>query len=79
METLEDLIKILLRKFIRKDRHDKSYSEMAKLDFKNVTNQKPVHLIDLGFAVNHEIQLLKSSKNVTDSQILKFNKEAIGF
>ena len=79
METLEDLIKILMRKFIRKDLCDKSRSEIAKLDFKNVNNQKPAHLVDLGFAVNHEIQLLKSSKSITDSQILKFKKEAVGF
>ena len=72
-ETLEDLIKTLMRKFIRKDLRDKSCSEMAKLDFNDVNNQKPTHLVDLGFAVNHEIQLLKSSKKITDSQILKFN------
>ena len=52
---------------------------MAKLDFNDVNNQKPTHLVDLGFAVNHEIQLLKSSKKITDSQILKLKKEAVGF
>ena len=78
-ETLEDLIKTLMRKFIRKDLRDKSCSEMAKLDFNDVNNQKPTHLVDLGFAVNHEIQLLKKSKKITDSQILKFKKEAMGF
>ena len=78
-ETLEDLIKTLMRKFIRKDLHDKSCSEIAKLDFNYVNNQKPTHLVDLDFAVNHEIQLLKSSKKIVDSQILKFKKEAVGF
>ena len=52
---------------------------MAKLDFNDVNSQKPTHLVDLGFAVNYEIQLLKSSKKITDSQILKFKKEAVGF
>ena len=79
METLEDLIKTLIRKFIGKDLRDKSCSEMEKLDFNDVNNQKPAHLVNLGFAVNHEIQLLKSSKKITDSQILKFKKEAVGF
>ena len=79
METLEDVIKTLVRKFISKDFHDKSCSEMAKLDFNDVNNQKPTHLVDLGLAVNHEIQLLKISKKITDSQILKFKKEAVGF
>ena len=54
-ETLEDLIKTLMRKFIRKDLRDKSCLEMAKLDFNDVNNQKPTHLVDLSFAVNNEI------------------------
>ena len=65
-ETFEDLIKTLMRKFICKDLGDKSCSEMAKLDFNDVNNQKPTDLVDLGFAVNHDIQLLKSSKKITD-------------
>ena len=77
-ETLEDLIKTLMRKFIRKDLSDKSCSEMVKLDFNDVNNQKPTHHVDLGFAVNREIQLLKSSKKITGSQMLKFKKEALG-
>ena len=51
----------------------------VKLDFKDVNNQKPTYLVDLGFAVNYEIQLLKSSKKITGNQILKFKKEAAGF
>ena len=78
-ERLEDLNKTLMRKFICKDLRDKSCSEIAKLDFDDVNNQKPTHLVNLGFAVIHEIQLLKSSKKITDSQILKFKKEAVGF
>ena len=76
-ETLQDLIKTLMRKFICKDLCDKSCSEMAKLDFNNVNNQKPIYLVDLGFAVNHEIQLLRSSKKIADSQILTFKKETL--
>ena len=77
METLEDLINTLMGKFIRKDLRDKSCSEMAKLDFNDVNSQKFTHLVNLGFAVNHEIQLLKSSKKITDRQILKFKNEAV--
>ena len=78
METLEDVIKTLVRKYIFKDFHDKSCSEMAKLDFNDVNNQKPTHLVDLGLAVTHEIQLLKISKKITDSQILKLKKRSCG-
>ena len=51
----------------------------GKIRFQNINNQKATHLVDLGFAVNHEIQLLKNSKKISDSQILKFKKEAVGF
>ena len=68
-----------LRKLICKDLHDKSCLEMAKLDSNNVNDQKPSHLVNLGFSFNHEIQLSKISKEITDSQILKFNKEAVEF
>ena len=77
-ETLKDLIKTLTRNFICKDLRDRSCSEMAKLDFNSVNNHKPTHLVDLGFAVDHEIQLFKSSKKITNSQILKFKKETCG-
>ena len=36
-------------------------------------------LVDLGTAVNHEIQLLQSSKTTTGNQILKFKKEDVRF
>ena len=65
-ETLKDLIKTLMRKLIGKDPCDKSCSKMAKLDFNNVNYQKHTLLVDLGFAVNHQIQLLKGSKKITD-------------
>ena len=45
-ETLEDLIKTLMRKLICKDLHEKSCSEMAKLDFNDINNQNlPILLI----------------------------------
>ena len=43
-EALEDLIKTLMRKFICKNLHDNSHSEIAKLDFSEVNSQKPTHL-----------------------------------
>ena len=58
--------KTLTRKFIVKNLRDKSYSKMRKLDCDDVNNQNCTHLVNLGFPVNHEIQLLKSSKKITD-------------
>ena len=80
-ETLEDLIKTLMRKFICKDLCHKSCSKIAKLDFNNANHQKPTHLADSCFAVNHELlmQLWKSGNKITGSQILKFKKEAVVF
>ena len=69
--------KTLTRKFILKHFRDKSCSKMRKLGFNNGSNQKATHLVNLGFPASHEIQLLKSSKKITDSQILKLKKEAM--
>ena len=79
MKTLEDLIRTLMRKFICKDLHNKSYLEMKKLDLINVNNQKPTHRCWFKFCCDDEIQLLKSDKKITDSQKLKFKKEAVEF
>ena len=51
---------------------------MRKLDFNDGNNPKPTHLVNLGFPVSHEFQLLKSSKKITDSQLLKLKKETVG-
>ena len=51
---------------------------MRKLDFNDGNNPKPTHLVNLGFPVSHEIQLSKSSKKITDSQLLKLKKETVG-
>ena len=51
---------------------------MRKIGFNDGNYQKAPHLVNLGLPVSHEIQLLKSSKKITDSQILKLKKEAMG-
>ena len=51
---------------------------MGKLGFNDGNYQKSTHLVNLGFPVSHEIQLLKSSEKITDSQILELKKEAVG-
>ena len=80
-ETLEDLIKSHMRKFICKDLYDSHVQKWQNQisTMLMILILKPTHLVDLDFVVNHEIQPLKSSKKITDSQMLKFKKEAVGF
>ena len=49
METLKGVIQALMEKVIWKDFCDKLFSEMAKLYFNEVNNQKPTYHVDLGF------------------------------
>ena len=40
---------------------------LSKIDLNDVTKQNPSRLVDLGFAVNYDIKLLKSKKKMTTS------------
>jgi hypothetical protein len=81
VETLDGVIRFFLEKFMLKAVMDKSSSPLSltKIDLCETAKQKPASLADLGFAINHEISLLKSKKLTTDSQITKFKKEAVAF
>ena len=81
VEALDDIVRSLMEMFILKSVLDKATNplSLSKIDVHDTTKHKPVSLVDLGFAVNHEIKLLKSSKKITDSQLIKFKKEAVEF
>ena len=73
VETLEELIRSLFSKFILK-RVVAKYSTSAtllKIDPTDVVNHKSIADVDLGFAINYELQLLKKSGN--------FKKAAVQF
>ena len=40
---------------------------LSKIYLNDVTKQNPSRLVDLGFAVNYDIKLLKSKKKMTTS------------
>ena len=77
-KTLEDHIKTLVEIHSQRPCRQVMFRK-GKIRFQNINNQKPTHLVDLGFAVNHEIQLLKNSKKISDSQIMKFKKKLWAF
>ena len=82
VETLHDLLLSFMEKFVPKSILEKNSSclSLMKIVLNAVNNRKPVDRIDLGFAVTHEIQLLrKRNKSVTDIMILHLKKEAVTY
>ena len=81
VETLEELIRSLFSKFILK-RVVAKYSRSAtllKIDPTDVVNHKSIADVNLGFAINYELQLLKKAGKVTDTKICNFKKAAVQF
>ena len=58
---------------------DKSRTPLSITKIDLITNQKPVSTIDFGFAINHQLNLLKNTKKVTDGQMIQFKKDAAEF
>ena len=81
VETLEELLKLLCAKFIRKDTLDAAHTTYAllKIDVTDTSNHRSVSDVDLGFTVKHDIKILQWSKKVTEIQIYNFKKEAMQF
>ena len=72
---------LLFSKFILQevlDSHPTS-SALLKIDLNDVNFRKNVNDVDLGFAVNYELNLLKTSGKVTNTQIVTFKKGAVQF
>ena len=79
VEKLEELLRLLCAKFIRKDTLDAACTTYAllKVDVTDTSNHKSVSDVDLGFAIKHDIKILPSSKNWTEIQIYNFKEEAM--
>ena len=45
---------------------------MLNIDTNDVTNHKSIADVDLGFAINYELQLLKKSGKATDTRVYNF-------
>ena len=62
--TLDGLFRFFMEKFNLKSIMDNAHSSISltKIDLIDVTKQKLPCLVDLGFAVNYEIRLLKRKK-----------------
>ena len=80
-ETLDELIQSLFSKFIPQEVLDSrpTSSALLKIDLNVVNIRKNVNDVDLGFAVNYELDLLKKSGKVTNTQIVTFKKCAVQF
>ena len=59
-ETLEELLRLLCKKFIRKDTLDAARTTyiLLKADVTDISNHKSVSDVDIGFALKHDIKIL---------------------
>ena len=71
VEKLEELLRLLCVKFIRKDTLDAACTTYAllKVDVTDTSNQKIVSDVDVGFTIKHDIKILPSSKKGTDTNL----------
>ena len=79
VEKLEELLRLLCAKFIRKDTLDAACTTYAllKVDVTDTSNHKSISDVDLGFAIKHDIKILPSSKKWTEIQIYNFEEETM--
>ena len=61
VQTLEELLRLLCAKFVRKDTIDSACTIFAllKVDVTDTSNHKSVSDVDLGFALKHDIKILR--------------------
>ena len=77
VEVLENLLRTLLVKFIKKDVLQTACStlKLIKIDISDKKVQKSVGDLDLGFSIKHTLKQIASQKHVTDREAFMFKEE----
>ena len=79
-ETLEVLFRWFMVKFVRKNVLEKASTSGALISIDKKKNQKQISDVDLQFAINQELCLLKQViKRVNDGMIFQFKKKTVVF
>ena len=63
IESLDNVLRTLCGHFLRKDVLEEASPayKLLKVDFNDKTNQVSLDLVDLGFAIKHDVKVLKKS------------------
>ena len=70
-ESLDHVLRTLCGRFLRKDVLEETSSvyKMLKVDFSDKTNQVSLDSVDLGFAIKHDVKVLKKSGKLNENQL----------
>ena len=81
VEVLENLLRTLLAKFIKKDVLQTACStlKLIKIDISDKKVQKSVGDLDLGLSIKHDLKQLAIQKHTTDRAEFMFKEEVISF
>ena len=79
VETLDNLVRSYMEKFVIRNVMEKSRTPLSITKIDLIRNRKPVSTKDLGFAINHELNLLKSTKKITGGQMIQVKKDTVEF
>ena len=81
VQVLENLLRILLAKFFKKDVLQTACStlKLIKFDISDKKVQKSVDDLDLGLSIKHDLKQLAIQKRMTDRAEFMFKEEVISF
>ena len=70
-ESLDHVLRTLCGCFLRKDVLEETSSlyKMLKVDFSDKINQVSLDSVDLGFAIKHDVKVLKKSGKLNENQL----------
>ena len=78
-ESLDNVLRTLCGRFLGKDVLEEASSvyKLLKADFK--TNQVSLDSVDLGFAIKHDVKVLKKSEKLNENQLCNLRSRASEF
>ena len=70
-ESLDNVLRTLCGCFLRKYvlEETRSVYKLLKVDFIDKTNQMSLDSVDLGFAIKHDVKVLKKSGKLNENQL----------
>ena len=80
-ESLDNVLRTLCGRFLSKDVLEEASSiyKLLKVDFNDKTNQVFLYSVDLGFAIKHDVKILKKSGKLNENQLRNLRSGALEF
>lgn len=80
-ESLDNVLRNLCIRFLRKDVLEEANSvyKLLKVDFANKVNQVSLDSVDLGFAIKHDIKVLRKNGKLSENKLRNLRSGALEF